>query len=328
MPWRTDADRGVDYRAAVLLERGTPVAAELEEAARTQAIAMTWIQIKRSPNANIEALAKLFGVAPESLQSLFEVEVLPKYREVGPWVMLAVFKPYSGPAKEPEQTQLGFMLSERTLVSVARDECHISNPWFDSWVADPHAIGTTPAEILANIVDDVVDGFFPVIDEIEDEVEDMEEEVFANRSFSIPAALRLKRKLLGVRKAISPTRDALNALMRRDAAGFTRNVRAEIQDVYDHSLRLIERCDVNREILADVLDGHQNVVANQMNVVMKTLTVISTMLMSIGLISGIYGMNFKFMPETEAVLGYPLVLGAMVIVAWIEWMIFRKKGWI
>lgn len=318
----------MEYRAAVFLGRGTPVAAELEEAAHSQGQGMAWIQLRRGPEAMIDNLASLFDLPVESIHGLFEVNVLPKYREAGAWAILAVFKPYSGPSREPDETQLGLMLSEHVLVTVVRDECEITNPWFGSWIADPQGIGNTPAEVLANILDDVVDGFFPVIDGIEDEVEDMEEQVFANEPFSIPSALRLKRKLLGVRKAISPTRDGLNALMRRDAAGFTRNVRADVQDVYDHSLRLIERCDVNRELLADVLDGHQNVVANQMNVVMKTLTVISTMLMSIGLISGIYGMNFQFMPETESVLGYPIALGAMVLVAWIEWIIFRKKGWV
>jgi len=328
MPWRTDTERSVEYRAAVYLGRGNPVAAELDDAMQSAEQQMVWIQIRRNPDANIAKLAELFTLPPEGIHQLFEVELMPKYREIGPWAILAVLKPYSGEPQGPEQTQLGFMLSERILVTIVRQECPITDPWFGSWMNNPPAIGTTPAEVLANIVDDVVDGFFPVIDEIEDEVEDMEEQVFANLPFSIPAALRLKRKLLGVRKAISPTRDALNALMRRDAAGFTRTIRAEIQDVYDHSLRLIERCDVNRELIADVLDGHQSVVANQMNTVMKTLTVISTMLMSVALITGVYGMNFTFMPETEAVLGYPITLGAMVLVAWIEWIIFRKKGWI
>lgn len=318
----------MEYRAAVFIGRGSPVAAELSDAANlAEPDAIAWVQIRPNEDTDLKALATLFGLPEDQLRRYADPYDRQKVIEYGPWASMSLIR-VDASLQEEHFDEVGVYIGAKTLITLAEPNCEVTDAWFDRWYSRPQSMGPSPAAIASVVMDDAIDHYFPVIDHIEDSVEDLEERVFDSREFSVPEALRVKRRLLAVRRAIAPTRDGLNALLRRDAPGFNHSVRAQLQDVYDHTLRLIERCDVNRELMADVLDGHQNVVANQMNIVMKTLTVIATILMSISLISGIYGMNFDFMPETQQPLGYPVCLLIMVLVAYGEWRVFRKKGWI
>lgn len=98
------------------------------------------------------------------------------------------------------------------------------------------------------------------------------------------------------------------------------------QDVYDHTIRILEQVDLSRDMLATILDTRLNVISNRLNEVMKMLTVAATILMSVTLVSSVYGMNFRFMPELESPWGYPLALLSMVLIALGEIWVFRRKG--
>ncbi len=110
-------------------------------------------------------------------------------------------------------------------------------------------------------------------------------------------------------------RDVLNQILRADQPLVSAPTRVYFQDVYDHTLRLVEQVDLHRDILTGVMDAMMAQTNNRLNQVMKTLTGISTILMSAALISGIYGMNFKNMPELNTRYGYYFALGSMVAVA-------------
>ncbi|MDW8364157.1 MAG: magnesium/cobalt transporter CorA, partial [Myxococcales bacterium] len=195
--------------------------------------------------------------------------------------------------------------------------------------AQPERVGRTPAHLLHLLLDAIVDEYFPIADTLEEKADDLEEAIFAgDGSVQVADILRVKRRLLELRQHITPLRDILNALLRRDVELIPDEVVPYLQDVYDHTLRVAELADINRDILAGVLDAHLSVTSHRLNEVMRILTVISTLLMSAALIAGIYGMNFEFMPELRWKAGYPFAGAMMVLVALIELYIFRRKGWI
>ena len=140
--------------------------------------------------------------------------------------------------------------------------------------------------------------------------------------------LQLKRTLLEFLRHVAPTREALNALLRGDLLALDIATTMQIQDVYDHVLRIIDGIDLHRDLLAAVLDVHLSVQSNRLNQVMKVLTIASIILMANSLIAGIYGMNFDVMPELRWRWGYPAVLGTMLLLSSLLFWFFRRRGWL
>ena len=168
-----------------------------------------------------------------------------------------------------------------------------------------------------------------LIDEIGDAVEELESLVLSGASpTQLRSVLQLKRTLLEFRRHVAPTREALNALLRGDLLTLDSATIMQIQDVYDHVLRVIDGIDLHRDLLAAVLDVHLSVQSNRLNQVMKVLTIASIILMANSLIAGIYGMNFDVMPELRWRWGYPAVLGTMLLLSSLLFWFFRRRGWL
>jgi magnesium transporter len=118
----------------------------------------------------------------------------------------------------------------------------------------------------------------------------------------------------------------MNGLLRRDLAKIPDSARPYFQDVYDHILRITEQADINRETLASLLDVHLSTVSNNLNEVVKRMTVVSTILMTGALVAGIYGMNFEHMPELKWPHGYYIALSMMIAMTVVIVTYFKRKG--
>jgi magnesium transporter len=133
--------------------------------------------------------------------------------------------------------------------------------------------------------------------------------------------------MLEMRRRLGPFRDVMNSILRRELPFISDPMAPYFHDLFDNTLRLTELVDTNRDALTGLLDIHLSTVSNNLNEVMKKMTVISTVLMQTALIAGIYGMNFKTMPELEWQYGYLYSLGLMVVVGSITIIIFKRKKW-
>lgn len=224
--------------------------------------------------------------------------------------------------------ETSLFLGHHGLVSVSIEPIPLLDQIVQRWFKHPDEVGYCPADLLHSILDECIDLFFPELDRIQEDVGDIEEAIFSSTKTDPTAPLQVKRRLLEMRRALSPLRDELNVLLRRDILLIPEKVRPYIQDIYDHSLRLIETIDLQRDVISTVLDAQMNIASNRLSEVMKFLTVLSTVLMSIGLVAGIYGMNFASMPELNQPWGYPAALGLMLTIAITEIIFFRRKGWL
>jgi len=223
--------------------------------------------------------------------------------------------------------EIAVFLGKNYLVAVAYEPVPVLDAWFLRLQQTARLWEDDLAFVLHKLLDIVVDGFFPVCDEIEEIVDSLEDHVFGGDEKIVPEALRLKRRLLTLRQKITPTREVINGLLRRDVEFIPKEVLPYLQDVYDHTLRIAEIIDVNRDIIAGVLDAHLAQVSNNLNISMRVLTVMATFLMTASLVAGIYGMNFKHMPELEQRWGYPFSIALMGVLAFFEWIYFKRKGW-
>lgn len=177
------------------------------------------------------------------------------------------------------------------------------------------------------VVDKLVDQYFPAVHLIEDQL--LEIETSGNRKSPnmMNDVFEIRAKLLKLRKTIIPMRDLLYRVINSDKIGGLKEHHVYFTDIYDHLLKLAEMIDSNREITADMRDHYVSLSSNRMNIIMKTLTVITTIFMPLTFIAGIYGMNFNYMPELEWQWGYFAVLGVMFGIGFGMFTWFWRKGW-
>ena len=194
----------------------------------------------------------------------------------------------------------------------------------------PGLLAKGPGFVLYAIMDFVVDHYFPVVDTLEAQLERLEDEIF-DQAFDRATVERiydLKRNLLEIKRAVSPLVDVCNRLMRFDLPLIPDDTRPYFRDVYDHAIRINEAVDRQRELLTGALEAHLSLIAVAQNDAMKKLAGWAAIIGLPTMVAGIYGMNFKFMPELEWHFGYPLVMTVIVAACDILYVRFKRAGWL
>ena len=183
--------------------------------------------------------------------------------------------------------------------------------------------------VLYSILDILVSNYMPVLEEIEDDIDETEQRLFEDPDKGdLRTILQQKRTLLKLKKTIFPQREVLNHLARNEYQFISRKSQFYFRDVYDMLYRMAEMTESFRDITTAMVETYLSTVSNRLNEVMKALTLITTIFMPLTVITGIYGMNFKHMPELNWRYGYFIVLGAMIILGGGLFTYFRRRHWI
>ena len=185
-----------------------------------------------------------------------------------------------------------------------------------------------PDYLFHLILDAMVDQYAPVVDRISDDLDLAETRVFERNPVGLlPELLRLKRGIVAMRKTLILEREVLMRLTRGEFALVDERERVYYRNVYDHLVRYSELVEAGREMVSDLLQSHLAAMSNRLNQIMKVLAMISTVVLPMTLIAGIYGMNFTHMPEIEWTYGYPFALGLMVLTAVVAFALFKWRKW-
>lgn len=186
-----------------------------------------------------------------------------------------------------------------------------------------------PDFLMYVMMDVVVDNLFPVMDSLHERLEKVENEVFKDPGKNTTNHLfNLRRNIVTIRKYISPQREVLNILTRGDAKYIHNFTVPYLRDVYDHIYRVGENIDLARDAILSAFESYRSTIQQRTNEIMKMLTVISVIVLPMSLVAGIYGMNFKAMPELAWQYGYPFALITMFLIAVIMVLYFKKKEWL
>ena len=194
----------------------------------------------------------------------------------------------------------------------------------------PQLLRKGPAFVLYALMDFIVDHYFPITDVLEEETERIEEAIFAGTSGRDVTAriYKLKRDLLTLKRAVSPLIDVCNRLTRFDVGLIPEDARPYFRDVYDHVIRINESIDILRELLASALEANLALISVRQNEVMKKLAAWAAMLAVPTMIAGVYGMNFRFMPELGWRFGYPLAMGSTLAICGLLYLQFKRVEWL
>jgi magnesium transporter len=184
-----------------------------------------------------------------------------------------------------------------------------------------------PIYVLHNIIDELVDCYFPIMHHIEDKLNEYEEKEARSKRV-IAEVYEVRRDLIRLRKTIIPMRDLLYRIINSKRIQDTEQFHHYFSDIYDHLMKLTDMIASNQDVTSDMRENFMSIQSNRMNSIMMTLTVITTIFMPLTFIVGIYGMNFDYMPELHWRYGYFFILGimAIIVIGMSYW--FYKKGWL
>ena len=179
------------------------------------------------------------------------------------------------------------------------------------------------------LLDAVVDSYFSILEKSGEKIESMEEQLVANPTEKTLQQIHsLKRELIFLRKSVWPLRELISGMQRSESALIKEATGLYLRDVYDHTIQVIDTVETFRDMVSGMLDIYLSSISNRMNAVMKVLTIIATIFIPLTFIAGVYGMNFKYMPELGWRWGYAAVLLVMLAVAVVMLVYFRRKKWL
>jgi len=187
------------------------------------------------------------------------------------------------------------------------------------------------AYLLHQILDNIVDLYMPIVDDFDDSINELEERVFdmkqANNSI-LEEIMDLRRSVARLRRISSRQLEVLYRISHGEFPQIPENILPFFRDVHDHLLRISDLSESYRDLVSSLFDIHFSVMSNKNNDVMKTLTVMSSIILPLTLIAGIYGMNFEYMPELKSPMGYFMTLAAMGSITILLLVYFWRRGWI
>jgi magnesium transporter len=179
------------------------------------------------------------------------------------------------------------------------------------------------------LLDSIVDNYFIIMEKLGERIEFLEEELVTHPTAETLRVIhQLKREMIFLRKAVWPLREVVGGLERGESSLLKEATRIYLRDVYDHTIQVIDTIETYRDMISGMLDIYLSSISNRLNAVMKVLTIIATIFMPLTFIAGIYGMNFKFMPELEWRWGYPAVWLVVVFIGISMLIYFKKKRWL
>ena len=183
--------------------------------------------------------------------------------------------------------------------------------------------------LLYSLIDAIIDAYFPLLESYDMRLDDMEEVILKHPDSSTVALLfEVKRDLMTLRRTLWPVREMASALVNSASPLITQPTRVYLRDCQDHAVRLLDLAETCRELDSSLMDFYLSTISNRMNEIMKVLTIISTIFIPLTFIAGVYGMNFKHMPELETRNGYFMTLGLMAVLGLGMFGAFVHRGWL
>jgi len=292
---------------------------------------ITWLNIDGLHDVEIfEDIGEFFGLHPLVLEDILNTDQRPKTEDYGSYIYLVLKNFYGQEGKNLFADQVSIVLGKDFVLSFQERESSLLESIREKIRKNKGRIRKEGADYLAHaIVDNVVDNYFVVLENLEDKIEYLEDDLVKKATPSTLEAIHvLKRELILLRKSLWPLREAISSLERSESPLINKTTLVYFKDIYDHTIAIIDTVETFRDMLSGMLDIYLSTVSNRLNEVMKVLTIIATIFMPLTFIAGIYGMNFKYMPELELTWSYPLILALMFTVAMLMVIYFRRKKWI
>ncbi len=296
---------------------------------------VTWINVDGlMDKAVLEDLCEKFNVHPLVIEDILNTEQRPKVEDYEAYLYIVARMLYYDEKREHIKTeQLSMILGPAFVVTFQEKRGDTLGVVRERIRKGKGKIRKAGVDFLAySLLDAIVDNYFIILEKFGERIEELEEEVVKSPDPKTLHRLHmLKREMVHLRKSVWPLREVVNALereVRSRSPLIKKETSVYLRDLYDHTIQVIDTVETYRDMTSGMLDIYLSGVSNRLNEVMKVLTIIGTIFIPLTFITGLYGMNFRFMPELEHPIGYPAVLALMLILSIIMLFYFRRKKWL
>jgi len=279
----------------------------------------------------IEQVGKSFGLHPLVAEDIASTGQRPKMEDFDDYIFVVLrMLRFDEKENETKTEQISILLGSDFVISFQEREGDVFDHIRERLRNNKGRIRKLGSDYLAYaLIDAIVDNYFMILEKLGETIEDIEDSLVTNpTSETLQTIHNLKREMIFLRKSVWPLREVINRLERSESALINKSTCIYLRDVYDHTIQVMDAVETFRDMLSGMLDIYLSSVSNRMNEVMKVLTVIATIFIPLTFVAGIYGMNFRHMPELEQAWSYPAVLILMLGVALLMVVYFRRKKWI
>jgi len=278
----------------------------------------------------IASLGNIFNIHPLTLEDIVNTGHRPKAENFENYIY-AIIKMlhFQNPGGVIESEQVSLVVLKDLLLSFQEQPTDVFDPIWQRIQKGMGRIRHSGTDYLAyTLLDAVVDHYFQILESFGEELEKLEEALLESPKQELLESIHdLKRDTIYLRKQIWPLRETISMLSHDDASIISEQSRIFFRDIHDHTIQIIEIIESYRDILTGFLDLYMSSVGNKMNEVMKVLTIIATIFIPITFVAGIYGMNFRYMPELNWRWGYAGAWGLMLGIVVTMLLYFKKKNW-
>lgn len=287
-----------------------------------------WVDLEKPGPEERAVLSDVFHFHPLAIEDCEAPRHHPKIEDYGETLFLIIHGvlPESS-HRELRTRELDLFLGRNYLVTYRRDRL----PAFDEIKSQLHAhpdhCPDSPDFLLYRILDGLVEMYLPVIDAFDRHIAHIEKRIFeAPEPAILDEIFALRRAVMRLRRISAHQREVLTRLYRREFPLIGERCAAYLRDVYDHLVRTTDLAEAYRDLLNGALDAYLSAVANRTNQIMKILTVFTALFIPLTFVAGVYGMNFRTMPELEWRWGYPVAWGLFLALAGGTYAFFRRRG--
>lgn len=297
---------------------------------------LLWVDLAEPTPEQMETLRQEFGLSPFVVRACLHTEHRPKLKEFRDHFILVMNAVGRGASESGQQTELGrwrahelnIIAGQGFVLTVHHHPIAAVSQLFGRYLHEQEGRPQVDQLVFA-IADAVTAGYYVLLDRLDRAIEGLEQSVFLGRpgDRTVDRLLDLKKHVVYLRRILGPQRDAIGTMMRRDLPQIPASSRAFAVDLYEHTLRLFELTDTYRDLIGSALDAYRTAVSQRTNEIMKTLTIVSTIMLPLTLISGVFGMNFAEIPLAHWRWGFALVIAVMGLLGVSMAYYFRRRGW-
>ncbi|MFH1393325.1 MAG: magnesium/cobalt transporter CorA [Candidatus Micrarchaeota archaeon] len=296
---------------------------------------VTWIDVVGLKNTEmLERIGKCFGLHPLVMEDIIHTRQRPKLEDYDKYLYMVVRMLFQDSNKKSVRSeQISIILGKSYVISFQEREGDVFSKVREYIRKDKGRLRRMGADFLAySLLDAVVDNYFLILEAFGEKVEFVEESLIRMPDPKVLHSIRkLKKEILVLRRSVWPLREVVLALERESRSSkplVGTETAIYLRDVYDHAVQVVDNVETYRDSMSGMFDIYLSSVSNRMNEIMKVLTIIGTIFIPLTFITGIYGMNFDYMPELEHPFGYFGTVGLMILVAGIMLLFFRRKKWL
>lgn len=292
---------------------------------------LSWINIDGHPSHEfLKKMQESLKIHPLLIEDLC-TEQRPKVEPYDHLLYLVLRSLYYDPERVMiENEQISLIVGPNYLISFQEREHDLSHYIKERIRSRKNRTNNLgPDYLMYTLIDVVVDNYFEVLEKIAETVDDLEEQLINTSDALVLRDIHLlKRETIIMRKSIWPLREVISKLHRGDFEQISENINFYLRDLYDHTIQVVDTIETFRDMISGILDLYLSNIGHKTNQIMKLLAIAATIFAPLTFLTGIWGMNFKNMPELNWVWGYPFALGIMGSVIVIMLIFFKKKKWI